>query len=108
MNWKHEPPERSLVILRVLDELLQITLSELLKNISICISLKLQGNISELIVYISYPDAPTFISYSGLKELEYLSQTFRLLTSGQCFCRSKKLTVAWYFRWVTQENGFQD
>lgn len=97
--WRHEPPDRSMVILRALDELLRITSSELLTEISMHISLKQQGDLGELIVHISYPNVSTLICYSRPKELQYLSQTFRFLTSGQCFCRRKKLTVAWYFRW---------
>lgn len=103
-HWRHEQPDRSQIILRALDELLRITSSELLTEISIYVSLKLQGDVGELIVHISYPDVPTLVFYSGLKDLKYLSQTFRFLTSGQCFCRRKDLTVDWYFRWVTQEN----
>lgn len=98
-HWRHEPPDRSMVILRVLDELLRITSSELLTDISIHVSLKLQGDIGELIVHISYLDLPTLVSYYNLKDLEYLSQTFRFLTSGQCFRRRKKLSVVWYFCW---------
>lgn len=101
VHWRHEPPDRCLIILRALDELLQITSSKLLTE-SIRISLKLQGDLAELIVDIADPNKPTLISYSDLKELEYLSQSFRILTSGNCFCRRKYLTVAWYFQWVSQ------
>ncbi|MBV9386188.1 MAG: hypothetical protein JOZ78_07145 [Chroococcidiopsidaceae cyanobacterium CP_BM_ER_R8_30] len=100
--WRHEPPDRSLIILRALDELLQITSSELLTEILIRISLKSQGDLGELIVHISYPDKPTLVCYSNLKELEYLSQSFRILTSGKCFRRKKELKVTWYFQWVSQ------
>jgi hypothetical protein len=103
-HWRHEPPERSLIILKVLDELIRIISSESLTEILIHISLKLQGKVGELMVHISYPDLTTLVFYSNLKDLEYLSQTFQFLTSGQCFRRRKDLTVAWYFRWVTQED----
>lgn len=102
-NWTQEPCDRSLVIFRVLDELLRITLSELLTELSIHIRLKQQGNIGELIVHISYPDAPTLISYWGREDLEYLSQSFQFLTSGQCLRRKQELTVDWYFRWFRRK-----
>jgi hypothetical protein len=100
--WQQETIDRNLVILRILDELLQISSLELVAERAIQISLKQQGNISELIVKVSYPDVPTLISYWGREDLEYLSQTFQFLTSGQCFRRREELTVVWYFRWVTQ------
>jgi hypothetical protein len=102
--WKQEPRDRSLLILRILDELLKITLSELVTELSIHISLKQQGKIGELIVHISYPDILTLGSHWGREDLEYLRQTFQFLTSGQCFRRKEELTVAWYFRWVTQSD----
>jgi len=99
--WRQEPLDRSFVILRVLDELLRITLSELLTELSILVSLKQQGNISELIVQFSARDVQTLVSYWCTEDLEYLSQTFQFLTSGQCFRSKKELTVTWYFRWIT-------
>lgn len=99
--WQ-EPFERSLVILRILDELLLITGAELTTELSIHISLKHQGNVGELIVQISYPDVPTLVSYWSREDLEYLSQTFQFLISGQCCRRREELTVVWCFRWITQ------
>ncbi len=99
MDWSPEPIERSLVILRVLDELLEITLSKLATDISLHITLKQQGNLGELIVQIAYPDVATLMSSLASEDLEYLSQTFSFLTSGQCFHCRNELSVAWYFRW---------
>jgi hypothetical protein len=100
--WRQEPRDRSILILRTLDELLRITSSELVTELSIHISLKQQGNIGELIVHISYPDVLTLDSHWGREDLEYLSQTFQFLTSGQCCRLREELTVVWYFRWFTQ------
>ncbi len=100
--WRQESIERSLIILRVLDELLRITASELVRELSLKISLNQQGNLAELIVQILYPDVPTLVSDWSREDLEYLSQTFEFLTSGQCSRRREELTVAWYFRWVMQ------
>jgi hypothetical protein len=102
--WKQEPRDRSLLILRILDELLKIMLSELVTELLIHISLKQQEKIGELIVHISYPDILTLDSHWRRKDLDYLSQTFQFLTSGQCFRRREELTVAWHFRWMTQSD----
>ena len=100
--WRQEPIDRSLVILRVLDELLRITASQLVRELSLQIRLNQQGNLAELIVQIRYPDVSTLVSDWGREDLEYLSQTFEFLISGQCSRRREELTVAWYFRWVMQ------
>jgi hypothetical protein len=100
--WRQEPLDRSLLILKILDELLQMSSSEILTELSIHISLKQQGNIGELIVHISYPDVPTLVSYWSKEDLEYLSQTFQFLIAGQCCRLREELTVVWYFRWFTQ------
>ncbi|MBR8838312.1 MAG: hypothetical protein DSM106950_31000 [Stigonema ocellatum SAG 48.90 = DSM 106950] len=97
--WRDESAERSLIILRALEELLRITLPEVLTQISIYISLKELGNVGELTVTITYPDVSTGQTYSSIPELGFLYESFRFLTSGKCFCRSKNLSAAWYFRW---------
>ncbi|MGI8504646.1 MAG: hypothetical protein ACR2LR_26475 [Hassallia sp.] len=96
--WLHEPAERSLVVLKALDELLRISLPELVQ-LSVYISLKQHGNISQLVVQITYPDISALIFDSHKSELNYLCKSFRFLTSGKCFYRSQKPSVAWYFYW---------
>ncbi len=96
--WRHEPAERSLIILSALEELLRITLPEGLTQTSIYINLKQQKKTGELMVQITYPDISTLALCSS-PELGYLSESFRFLTSGKCFYRSKNLSVAWYFCW---------
>lgn len=98
-KWRQEALERSRVILMALDELLRITLSKFLTETSIYIQLKPQGCKGELRVQITYPDESTLTSSSSSKDLDYLSQAFCFLTSGQCFHQQNNLTVTWCFRW---------
>ncbi len=98
--WRDEIPDRSIIILQILDELLRMLSVKNLTKISLEISLiPLQYELNELAIAISYPDVQTFLLCSNLKELKYLKQTFSFLTSGQCFCRRKNLTETLYFRW---------
>ncbi|MHC0065738.1 hypothetical protein ACWATR_23030 [Nostoc sp. UIC 10890] len=97
--WRHEPAERSLVVLTALNELLTISLTEVLTPTSIYINLKQHSNIGQLIVEITYPNVSTFVLHSRLPELNYLCESFRLLTSGKCFSRTKNLSISWYFYW---------
>ena len=96
--WRHEPAERSLIILKTLEELLRINLSNLVQP-SVDISLKQHRNISQLVVQITYPDLSTLIFSSHKLEFNYLCKSFRFLTSGKCFYRRQKPNVAWYFYW---------
>lgn len=96
-DWEDELTH-SLVVIRIVDELIRITLTAFNPE-SLQISLKKHADIHELFLYISFPCLLTLISYSDLKELPYLRQTFRVLTSGQCFCHTEALTVKWCFRW---------
>jgi hypothetical protein len=98
-SWRNESAENSLIVLRALEELLSITLPEVLAQISVYISLKDLGNVGQMVVKITYPDISALGFYSNLPELGYLYESFRFLTSGKCFCRSKNISAAWYFRW---------
>jgi hypothetical protein len=104
-HWTQEPADRSLLLLGTLDELLRITLSELLTELKILICLKRHKDMGELSVHISYPNEATLVSYSGFKELQYLSQVFQFLTSGQCFRQRRGLIVVWCFRWHSPQRG---
>lgn len=97
-SWPMERPECNLAIVMALEELLRITVSGRFTQ-SIYLSLKQQGPWGELMVQVSYPDNATLECASHQEELDYLKISFRFLTSGQCFCKQKDLTLAWYFRW---------
>jgi hypothetical protein len=101
ISWRIEEPECSWIILRVLEELLRITLpeTEILLPIYIHVTLKQIGSIALLAVKISYPDLSTFIFYSHLPELEYIYDIFKLLISGKCFYFHKNLISNWHFYW---------
>lgn len=94
--WQDTPPEGNLIILRVLDELLQITANFSAESLQICLK---QREIEELNFKISFAHKSMLIAYSDLKELNYLRQTFRFLTSGQCVWQRQGLTGSWCFRW---------
>jgi hypothetical protein len=98
-EWPYEPAERSMIILRTLEELLKVTLPEVLTPVSIDIKLKNQENRGVLTIKITYPDVPTFIFYSTLPESGYICDSFRFLTSGKSICSSKNLSASWYFCW---------
>ncbi|MFN6032054.1 MAG: hypothetical protein ACK6A9_01870 [Dolichospermum sp.] len=101
ISWRIEEPECSWIILRVLEELLSITLpeTEILLPIYIHITLKQIGSIALLAVKISYPDLSTLIFYSHLPELEYIYDIFKFLISGKSSYFHKNLMSTWHFYW---------
>ncbi|MEB3178461.1 MAG: hypothetical protein VKL59_05380 [Nostocaceae cyanobacterium] len=99
INWRHESPDRSILIVRTLEELLKIILPDVLTNISIYFTLKLEGDMAELMVKVTYPDISTRISCSSSQDLEYLRETFQFLTPGKCCYIKQDLSLGCYFRW---------
>lgn len=102
--WNQETTDRSLLILRVLDELLRITTSKVLTEVSISLSLEQREDLCSLSVRISYPDLPTLVTCWQEKDLEYLSQTFKFLFSGECFRWREEQTAVWHFRWMMRSD----
>ncbi len=98
-SWRHESADRSLIILRTIEELLIISLPNVLGQTSIYICLQEQTNIGKFILQITYPDLATLRFYKNLPEREFIFQTFRFLTSGKCFCSSNNLSVVCYLFW---------
>ncbi|GAB1541452.1 hypothetical protein NUACC21_41230 [Scytonema sp. NUACC21] len=101
MRWQHEPIERSLIVAWSLEELLRITVPEVLTPTSIYIHLQERKNRAKFIVQMTYPDVSvsTSILYYSQLEFKFLSKSFRILTSGQCFYLHKSLNITWYFCW---------
>ncbi|WP_066380919.1 MULTISPECIES: hypothetical protein [unclassified Anabaena] len=99
VNWRHESAAHSLIVLSALDELLTISLPHILMRITIYISLKQQKNFGQLNIQIHYPDVTTFICHPSLPELDYLCESFQILTSGRCFYRINNRQVILYFCW---------
>lgn len=99
ISWRHEPGERGLIILTLLQELLTVTLSELLRPVSIYISLKSNNGLGKLTVKINYSQTSSIFFNSSLIELDYLSRSCQLLTSGKCIYHIQNLTVSWCLSW---------
>lgn len=98
-DWRQESPEHSLAILQIMDELLQISLLNEFLNREVSIHLKLQKNIAKLIVCISHTDKASLKLSANSPNLDYLSKTFEVLTSGKCYRCQRNLTEIWNFQW---------
>lgn len=103
-DWEDQQTRHGVAVMSILDELFRITLTAF-ETESILVSLKKDGDLCKLSFKISFLCLTTQISYSSLRELRYLRQTFRMLTSGQCFCHPEELTVKWCFQWRREKQG---
>ncbi|MDZ8053122.1 MAG: hypothetical protein RMX68_013695 [Aulosira sp. ZfuVER01] len=99
VEWHNETARYNLIVLITIEELLTMTVPEVVMPISIYIYLNQHNKLSNLNIEITYPDWSTLTSYSTNPELQYLCDSFCFLTSGKCSRRIKNLRIAWYFRW---------
>ncbi|MBD2252087.1 hypothetical protein [Nostoc parmelioides] len=97
--WRHEPPQSGLIILNSLEELLTITISDILMPNSIYISLKQKQGLGQLSVKINYSEVCNILFHSSLSSLDYLCQSCQFLTSAKCFYYTQSSRVYWYFYW---------
>lgn len=99
VSWKQEPSERNLIIVKILDELLRITLGETSTHDFIHIGLEQPSQVLSLKVNITYQNKANVVNLTHLKDLEYLCEIFQVLTSGKCEHYREDLKASWDFRW---------
>jgi hypothetical protein len=99
LSWRYESAECSLIVLNALEQLLLINLQKVFTTSTIHVSLQEQHNLAQLIVKITHLDISMLVSNASLRELDYLCQSFRALTSGKLFYRRNKCAIAYYFYW---------
>jgi len=100
LYWQtEESTERSLLILRILEELFIIIIPEICLPVSVYIKLKNQKNRQSLVIKITYPDISTLMLYASLPELKYLRDSFQVLISGKCHYSRQSLSLSCIFSW---------
>lgn len=100
-EYHKENYECNRIILMILSELFQITLPLIADEVSIFISLDLQGYRNKLIVKLNSPSIFKLESYSSLQKLDFIKNIFKFLTSGKCFYRKENSSQTWYFDWYS-------
>lgn len=102
--WRSEPAERSVVILRSLEELLKMALAEPLSQAGVRISLSLQPSAmrkqtGQLAVQITYPNLSALTARFDAQTWQSLQKVLRILISGQCSYRKQNSTLVCELRW---------
>jgi hypothetical protein len=98
-EWVPDRYEHRRAILMVLDDLCQITLSELSTLDSIMVSLQQKGQTGRLITQFAYSSPSTLSPHLDLSNLKYLQPVFPFLTPGNCSYQCTDSTLTWYFDW---------
>lgn len=104
-EWNLESFERSYTILTTLDELLKIVLSTSLANPCLSVNLQANHHWANLVVRVHDPDTLKLFSMLRVRELTYIYQSFRWLTSGRCFFQKDGGDLVWCFRWRFDAGG---
>jgi hypothetical protein len=104
-EWNLESFERSYTILTTLDELLKIVLLTSLENPCLSVNLKANHHWANLVVRVHDTDTLKLFSILKVRELNYVYQSFRWLTSGRCFFQKDGGDLVWCFRWKFDANG---
>jgi hypothetical protein len=104
LEWQQDNYEHCQAILMMLDELLQMSLSELPIADSISIRLQQQGTQGQLITQFQYATASAPNSCLNSSNLKHLRRIFQFLIPGNCSYQSTHSMMHWHFYWQLSEN----
>lgn len=103
IDWTDQSSEHNRIILAALRELLHLVPDSCSAQ-AVCVQLKSKKRLAELVVQITNLDQKALAICRDRKELKYLAQSFRVLTSGWCLHRQQEQTITWYFYWQLCES----
>ena len=101
-QWQDDRSQRNRIILTTLDELFKIETAKDLQKGLIFIDLKQNQRDNQLKITINYSNSDAITLSDRHPELEYLQQSFRVLTSGTWTTQSYQLAIVHYLKWSTQ------
>lgn len=102
-DWQPDRYEQRRAILMVIEELLNLRLSEQPAIESLTVHLQHQRQRGELTLQFSYSSPSSPNVYQGSSSLDHLKRVFRCLTCGNCSYRYTPSTMTWYFHWQLPE-----
>jgi hypothetical protein len=92
------------LILTTIDELLKLELTDFVKKAFIFIDLHQNQQDNQLKIIISPLNSNLVVSHDKSRDLEYLSQSFRVLTSGTWITQRQKTTTTYCWKWSKESN----
>lgn len=95
-------PNCNRIIINALDEILKIEILDLFQKVFIYIDLRQKEAENQLQVTIQSLNSFSNLSPDKCRDLEYLKQSFRVLTSGAWISQTQKSTTTHYLRWLSK------
>ena len=116
LQWINESPEHNQTLLRLLNEVLRLSLIEklsleVLKNTVLWVDLSSIDCHAKLTVRITYPNAKIAGAIESTlfnREKRYLNRTFECLNSGKIFYYKNDIITQWCFRWKLPKNEIDE
>jgi hypothetical protein len=103
-QWQQQSFEGERLILTTIDKLLKLELTDFVKKAFIFIDLQQNQQDNQLKIIIRPSDSDSVVSSDKSRDLEYLSQSFRVLTSGTWITQRQKTTTTYCWKWSKESN----
>jgi hypothetical protein len=103
-QWQQQLPNRERLILTTIDELLKLEITNFVKKAFIFIDLQQNGQDNQLKIIIRPLKSHPVVSSDKSRDLEYLSQSFRVLTSGSWITQTQTTTTTYCLKWSKESN----
>ena len=103
-QWRQQSSEGERLILATIDELLKLWLTDVVKKAFIFLDLQQNEQDNQLKIIINPLDSDSVGSLPKLRDLEYLSQSFQVLTSGTWITQTQNRATIYDWKWSRESN----
>jgi hypothetical protein len=103
-QWRQQSIESEGLILATIDELLKLWLTDVVKKAFLFLDLQQNEQDNLLKIIINPLNSDSVGSLPKWRDLEYLSQSFQVLTSGTWRTQTQKKTTTYCLQWSRQSN----
>jgi hypothetical protein len=103
-QWRQQSSASERLILATIDELLKLWLTDVVKKAFLFLDLQQNEQDNQLKIVINPLNSDSVGSLPKLRDLEYLSQSFRVLTSGTWITQTQNRTTIYDWKWSRESN----
>jgi hypothetical protein len=101
-QWQQQSSEDNRLILTTINELLKLESRDFVKEAFIFLDLQQNEQDNQLKIMIRLFNSDSVVSSDKSHDLKYLSQSFRVLTSGTWITQTKNKTTIYCLKWSSQ------
>jgi hypothetical protein len=103
-QWRQQSSASERLILATIDELLKLWLTDVVKKAFLFLDLQQNEQDNQLKIIINPLNSDSVGSLPKLRDLEYLSQSFQVFTSGIWITQTQKKTTTYCLQWSRESN----